>query len=357
MATPKKAPKGRDGLPLYNFFWHEEHALLSEEVRALEEIASSLDEVYRLLIERLARAVRAWDIITANMLLQEIGRHMNMWQAALNATVGDAMEKAWNTASAQVLTTMKAGGVLTVSPFIPRDALIVSQATLPVLIKGISDETMLGIARDLRLSVLGGLSPQQFLARLGGPPPRPGQPEAPMEQPYDIVPLYRPLPGQAAIQSGPFTGYLARKTGRVISAIGRFPTAFHRAEAILRTEMGRVSSIANQLTLEQVDHTNPGMQKQWSSILDARVRPAHREAHGQLVGVRESFTVAGESLRYPRDPGASASNVVNCRCVALPWNPEWEKYGFTTALKPPESKPWVWEEKPHGSWKPPLDQP
>ena len=166
--------------------------------------------------------------------------------------------------------------------------------------------------------------------------------------------MYAPRPGEPIIKSGPFAGRAARTVGRQVSAIGRFPSAFHRAEAILRTEMGRLASMANQMTLTQVNRTNPGMQKQWSAILDARTRPEHVAAHGQIVGANDKFSVGGEQLEYPRDPRGDPSNTVNCRCVALPWHPSWEKYGFSTELKAPEPAEWEWRVEPRGSWKPPL---
>ncbi len=58
--------------------------------------------------------------------------------------------------------------------------------------------------------------------------------------------------------------------------------------------------------------------KTWTSLLDGRERPAHHEAHGQKVGVSDTFTVMGEALRFPGDTsrGASLANVINCRCSA-----------------------------------------
>jgi hypothetical protein len=61
------------------------------------------------------------------------------------------------------------------------------------------------------------------------------------------------------------------------------------------------------------------VEKEWRTRLDGRVRIEHAQAHGQRRKLFQSFLVAGESLRFPGDSslGASAGNVINCRCTAI----------------------------------------
>lgn len=60
--------------------------------------------------------------------------------------------------------------------------------------------------------------------------------------------------------------------------------------------------------------------KVWSTMLDAKVRPAHAAAEGQgldgSVSAERPFVVGGEQLLFPGDTslGASLGNVINCRC-------------------------------------------
>lgn len=56
--------------------------------------------------------------------------------------------------------------------------------------------------------------------------------------------------------------------------------------------------------------------KVWQAILDSRVRHWHAAANGQRQPLGEPFLVNGQRLRYPGDVslGATASNIVNCRC-------------------------------------------
>lgn len=59
--------------------------------------------------------------------------------------------------------------------------------------------------------------------------------------------------------------------------------------------------------------------KMWKDMDDARVRPWHAEADGQMVPVAEPYVVKGELLMYPGDSsfGASVSNLARCRCISL----------------------------------------
>jgi len=59
--------------------------------------------------------------------------------------------------------------------------------------------------------------------------------------------------------------------------------------------------------------------KYWITMADNLVRDAHVEAEGQVQFADEAFTVMNEELMYPRDTslGASAGNVINCRCSAI----------------------------------------
>lgn len=60
------------------------------------------------------------------------------------------------------------------------------------------------------------------------------------------------------------------------------------------------------------------IQKEWVAVLDSRTRTAHVLAGGQRRPANEPFDVDGERLKYPSDTslGASAANVINCRCIA-----------------------------------------
>ena len=59
------------------------------------------------------------------------------------------------------------------------------------------------------------------------------------------------------------------------------------------------------------------MEREWVSALDARTRPEHAEADGQVVGIDEPFIVGGEKLMFPGDRSGSGWNIYNCRCTQI----------------------------------------
>ena len=312
----------------YRTFWLEELRRTRLEQASLAELTRTLNDVRAYLIDRATWASKAWDIRTTQLILSEIDRAIGFWSQANVDQLVRTMEMAWSSGEGQSMGVFRAAGMqVGVAPFISRGMLEMATATAPILVSGIGRDLQTALGRELRQSVLAQEGPLQFVQRLGGP-----------------LPTVRALPGEPAIGSGPFEGMAAIRgmagPGLHLPAIGHFPTAFHRAEAVYRTEIGRLSSMANQAALGQVAMLVPGMQKRWSALVDHRSRPAHAAAHGQVVGWDKPFTVAGEEMMYPRDPRASAWNTINCRCASLPWSDEWAQFG----AKPPDAgtiRPWL----------------
>lgn len=91
-------------------------------------------------------------------------------------------------------------------------------------------------------------------------------------------------------------------------------TAFSskRAVTISRTELigsANAGALAGALT------TGLALDKVWLSTSDGRTRDTHAEANGQRVDVNATFTVGGDSARYPGDPQLSAAERIRCRCA------------------------------------------
>lgn len=89
-----------------------------------------------------------------------------------------------------------------------------------------------------------------------------------------------------------------------------------RAETITMTQTQQAFE-GGKNTYVQV--TAPGATKEWVTVRDRKVRPAHVAADGQVADFGDPFTVGGEKLMYPGDTslGASPGNIINCRCVAV----------------------------------------
>lgn len=109
-------------------------------------------------------------------------------------------------------------------------------------------------------------------------------------------------------------GDTLQETRTRLKAVGLLST--FRASVIARTETHNAGMFAASGVAEQVS-ADTGIQlvKEWMAVEDDRTREAHMLADGQTVELRGEFTVGGELMEYPGDPGASPENVINCRCV------------------------------------------
>lgn len=93
-----------------------------------------------------------------------------------------------------------------------------------------------------------------------------------------------------------------------------------RAVTIARTE---THTAANRATNSAVKSTGFKHIRNWVTVIDSRTRGGdkskfdHVKANGQRRDLNVPFDISGEKLDYPGDSslGASAGNIVNCRCT------------------------------------------
>jgi hypothetical protein len=85
----------------------------------------------------------------------------------------------------------------------------------------------------------------------------------------------------------------------------------NQAMTIARTEMGSVSSEARMDAYKE----NDVQYVEWSNAHDDKVRESHVAAGEQgAIQLGEKFV---NGLTMPNEPGAPASECINCRCVLL----------------------------------------
>lgn len=104
-----------------------------------------------------------------------------------------------------------------------------------------------------------------------------------------------------------------------------FTNAASDAERLIRTDLGRIFSLAGQDRMSQSKKAmgGKGLKKYWLSFSDDRTREEHAQAGDDYgpddaIDVDEAFEVDGEQLMYPGDPNGSADNTINCRCDSVP---------------------------------------
>lgn len=84
--------------------------------------------------------------------------------------------------------------------------------------------------------------------------------------------------------------------------------------------------------------------KRWTTMHDDAVREVHVVMDGQIVPISGTFTVAGESLRFPGEPVGDPEVWINCRCLAMPAARDGEAMSSTTYTIGPDDS--VLEENP-----------
>lgn len=89
-----------------------------------------------------------------------------------------------------------------------------------------------------------------------------------------------------------------------------------RGETIARTEMLSALAESQKEAYEQAiasgSINRQDVRKVWRATRDNRTRDTHRNVDSESVGMDERFS---NGLLYPHEPGAPASEVVNCRCA------------------------------------------
>lgn len=89
---------------------------------------------------------------------------------------------------------------------------------------------------------------------------------------------------------------------------------------IARTETTRVVNSAKQDILHEGKRLGFKMKKKWIATTDGRVREEHLAMDGVIANEDEPFIMPnGDKLMFPGDIslGASAENVINCRCTMI----------------------------------------
>ena len=85
-----------------------------------------------------------------------------------------------------------------------------------------------------------------------------------------------------------------------------------QALRIARTETTFATSFAAE---QAAQITGLVLQKEWIAADDSRTRPSHAAVDNVKVDKDDTFNVGGVRMKYPGDPNAPASEVINCRCT------------------------------------------
>jgi len=129
------------------------------------------------------------------------------------------------------------------------------------------------------------------------------------------------------------TGLQAPNTAmqHVRDLLGGGKKAAARAQAIVRTEVGRNFSLATLLSLEDsVQVLGAELLKMWLHAplgSSKYARPAHVAMHAKTAPVDGYFYFPGGPLRCPQDPQGSASETIHCKCRIVAYREDWGDLG------------------------------
>jgi hypothetical protein len=250
-----------------------EHQLYQLETRTVAQIKAELEIARLRTIATIATAPKDWQIWQAQALLVEIERQLRAWSVVASSIATGRLGEVADLGAEQTVAALQIRLAL---PMISRDFVAVAYQTMPWMISNVGDEIIKRVGSVLQQAVLAQQTPLDAMHTIG------------------------------------------TMTGK-----GVFPSAFLRGEAILRTEYGRIAQTANYSTLSELARDQVGLRKEWSAVIDARTRPTHAAADGELRDVDEMFDVGGSPGLFPHDPRLPASETVNCRCVSVPFNEAW----------------------------------
>lgn len=261
----------------------------SEIQRILKEKAARVrtgTEAMRAVLEEMRKQVQAelgqaalgsWDAYSLKKMLNAIERRMADFESGSKREISGRLDDMWTQGKALVESPLAVSGMYT--------GFNLSTSSLNVLkefafhkVSGLSGDAWQKVKGELTLGILGGKTPQE----------------------------------------------VATAIGRNLKEPSIFTSIAARAEAITKTEMGRVFSKASQERMEEAAGYVDGLEKMWRHAGHPRVaRPYHLALHGHHVPVKEPFLVGNIAMMFPRDPKAPASEVINCGCDHIPYHPGW----------------------------------
>lgn len=128
---------------------------------------------------------------------------------------------------------------------------------------------------------------------------------------------------QVGMLSGAPIDEIARNVGLTVKEpAGPFRTAAARCRFIAANETQAVANEAIWARYQDAAARIEGLQKEWVTAGDGRVRPSHFPLDGVTIPMDDDFDVNGHPAAHPHDPRLPMSERARCRCRLVSVVPE-----------------------------------
>ena len=248
--------------------------------KEIREIIKLLNVTRKQILSEIATS--DWKASQAPQLLDAIDRQIDTFRVRAGARALSVQDDLWEKGKMLVDSPLLETGISVGMPELSTTILESMQEMTVDFITNLADDAKKKIGMEIRMGINGGKTP------------------------FDVM----------------------ETVGKNLKNPSIFRTIAVRAEAITRTEYGRVYGKAGQLRMGQAKEHVPELKKEWR--WSGKQRQEHAAIDGQVRNVDEDFDVplpggAGTvSGSYPRDPKLPLIASVNCACNSLPYIEEWE---------------------------------
>ncbi|MEN8134321.1 MAG: phage minor head protein [Thermodesulfobacteriota bacterium] len=243
--------------------------------REVEKILVLLEQLRRQLTDTVAAS--EWQVWRIKEMKAAVNAATEQFRLAYAASQEGALANMWEAGQDLIAAPLAEAGFYVSISQIPRTALEVMQAYSGDLIGGLSADIRKKVTNEIIMGVMGGKGQTEVMKAIG----------------------------------------LNLKESGIMKGIGA------RAEAITRTETGRINSLAREARIQATIEAAPEIEwrKKWHSSGKLHPRYPHKMLDQVTVPIDDNFL---GYIPYPHAPGLSAAETINCGCthtlVAADWD-------------------------------------
>jgi len=243
---------------------------------------------YRLQVVDIISNSQGWNIYWAQQMKQEIDREMRNLTNRLTLDLQTKMDSGFKLGQDFITEPLKQIGLTSTMYGISAEDLSIAHSIAADLVTDIAQASSKSIAKQIEFGIMGNKTQTDIIKRIGQ--------------------------------------VILSDTARQGAPQSTFKTLADRAEAIWRTETGRVLDMGHYAQGKATVDIYPGLKKYWIATFDNRARKNHinmdmqtNPEHGGIPIRFDKLFVFGPNKddkgRMPHDAQLAAKHTVSCRCT------------------------------------------